>query len=424
MPSNRLRRPIAIASHILTSVPRVLFAKQPRGSACLAPPLSSVECVASRRRERDQRARWRTRMVLVAFVANDAFAQTPIPRVEDIPALIVRDVNGFLFRPFASSRAANPYPVDAGSFVTPPAGETAYNVGLRRIRTSVTSEAAEEYKMNCGPAALSMREVLDGSAPQDETNSRTAQFDSKCLASFSKLPDSIRLLIGAVVGVLYDLSSKRYFCSATLIDATTLITARHCLYTDGSLRDLRDIDRMAFFRVANPGDALSVVRYEPPFADWVHKERTIAHQTDDFVFLRLKQAVVTPTIPLGPPAELGEKLWIPSVNLFAMAQAEGTAARDSKGPGSGWIEYMRIDDSPYCLVTGVGSDVCIFHACQSLYGMSGSAMIVGDAAKLRIVGVHIGTPITSTTNKDACFTSRPLFEVNVGVFPSVSRNRN
>jgi hypothetical protein len=225
---------------------------------------------------------------------------------------------------------------------------------------------------------------------------------------FTKNPDL------SSVGVLYSLSERSFYCTATLISNKMLITARHCAYlpsaSDSSSGFSSEIamgyqinkaSDIYFYSLSDPSDPDQVAAFVDETGAPANLSASLSglEQEGDFVFMNLKKSVVgiSPAeIGMKPPV-VGQQMIIPGFyaklgfldGLSKLVSKESTVSTPPKM--SGWSNYMRYDALSTCKAVVVGKQ-CIFHACQTEPGWSGAPVFIDNGAgKLVISGIQSGS---------------------------------
>lgn len=265
--------------------------------------------------------------------------------------------------------------------------------------------AARQFVDGCGPAAkrwAALRDELPRlEADEVETVAAATtiirDYADKCLATPDSLAPARRQYLDALVGVItFANDPGLYRCTGTRLSATTVLTARHCLFaTPKSDAGPIGLGLLKFVLAGAPDSPLAILgvrQYPSGLADRNHFDEE--GDPFDWVILDIATSgVAFPGVATGSPAEFE------ALNVYgfqkALAVAEDVERRHARRhgtpiPATPWTAKMRVDRSPACLVAATVRDACFIHACQSDVGSSGSPVFrVEGNGGLTLVGMHI-----------------------------------
>jgi V8-like Glu-specific endopeptidase len=272
--------------------------------------------------------------------------------------------------------------------------------------------AAAELRQFGVPDELSAADMLANAGATAEAISRMASFDSNCLGSIQPpewpldAPDWVQqtrpdLVLGVLATVDQGKSSPSVFCSALLISAQQVLTARHCFYSretaaplPGRVDALVD-SRVVLIRASNPIYGQKVQGFaKPPAAVETYLNGELEYGSftaeRDFLVLNLSVPLAgVPPVHFREPA-LDESLWL--AGPFALSKSiMATSSRSYSAVDPLAIRWTR---SASCQVIAVAGQ-CLRHTCQTLGRFSGSPIFAKAVAgrpanEITVVGMHLG----------------------------------
>lgn len=164
-------------------------------------------------------------------------------------------------------------------------------------------------------------------------------------------------------------------CTATLIGPSTLLTAAHCIASNGVV-NAPPVEFLAGFQNGNSVARSRTSGFHLP-AGWRNGEQ----QGTDYAFVFL-------TEPLGN--QLG---WM---DVGPLTQAELAAYQSGQGPdimqaGYSYDQQGVMTGNLDCPFIRLGEQNTLIHECDTLQGDSGSPLFIADGDRFRIIGVESHT---------------------------------
>jgi len=191
------------------------------------------------------------------------------------------------------------------------------------------------------------------------------------------LADSAKLAIKKNIGVLDTPTGAQ--CIGTVVNER-VFTARHCFVE-------KQVGNMLKISVPSTGVRLTLfdgarLALQPVLEN--EPDLNPATRTNDIIQLKISGDYKVPPeyqIQARPDAT---HRWMP---LFFVSSSPYKAALNNKPAAS--PESLVLDVSPICSVLAI-DEPFLFHACQTLAGMSGSPLLSSDQGQLIFLGVHSG----------------------------------
>lgn len=157
-------------------------------------------------------------------------------------------------------------------------------------------------------------------------------------------------------------------CTATLIGRDVIITAAHCVHTEG-----RVVAGGEFVAEAGGATARTVAYYVDPNFDYQRFNTTNEINGLDWALLRIDQP-------------LGDTLGFASVGALNSNIASARAAELYQA-GYAWDTGRRISAAVGCHVVALYSNNTFSHECDTTRGDSGSSLLIRNGATFEVVGV-------------------------------------
>jgi Trypsin-like peptidase domain len=179
------------------------------------------------------------------------------------------------------------------------------------------------------------------------------------------------------VGSLGKGASKR-FCTATRLDSTTLITARHCVMSGGDTKPEQQVSELDLSTLWFEFPADEDFRYQ--VCAFGTKQIDASYEySNDVVLLKMADPLdkLEPLSIAERNPVRGTQLVLPGLNLIQLNSD---------------IEF-RLSRTRVSGCEVVESQSCLLHSCQSLPGMSGAPMFAvqpDSSIQPTLVGIHIG----------------------------------
>lgn len=281
---------------------------------------------------------------------------------------------------------------------------------------SLLSNIFKEYTNQCSSAATALIEKIESNVSlyAPEAKKVLSEYDQKCMKVFNPTNTSYEEHISNQIGVLWDENEDAFFCAATLISKTHILTARHCLYADEGLSQQRNISGIRFIPYKTPNDALAVSEYFPAKMDWENlPPRPTDHKHDYLIFALKSPYTSAQTLPAAPVIAIGERLSIPAMNIgIARLDIAADPYRANDRSNGRWKKWIRHDDAATCRIADIRDGVCLLHNCQTLLGMSGAGVFVERNGRPALAAIHIGTP-ASEGGGARCLQKEKDIEVNL-----------
>jgi hypothetical protein len=250
----------------------------------------------------------------------------------------------------------------------------------------------------------------------DSTSTQTIlEHDDLCLAPFPpKAGDFSGDTTFLAVGVLYSLSQRNFYCTATLVSDHLLITARHCAYLPNSAASGAGLatEDAAEYRLNLPSDIVFYSEAKPlaqihisAFVDQTEASAQLPtslpalDQENDVVFMKLEGSIsgVSPASLGTSPPQPGQQMIIPGfyarLALLDELPSTSTGSHSSQinAKSKAWPSFMRYDALNTCKIVQAGKQ-CIFHGCQTEPGWSGAPVFVKkEDGTLVISGIQSGS---------------------------------
>jgi len=218
----------------------------------------------------------------------------------------------------------------------------------------------------------------------------------------------------------FDSSTEKGGCTGTVISPSTVITAAHCLYSDGSFTDL---DRFSPGRYRKFSTAVGDVgqgRIKNPYGIWKVQFRTIFEGWTSTEQLRYDIALAH----FYPTLYKGDEDSSQDLNIGELVGYMGIRSTNS---GSDRLQGATVTGYPYdknngemwtsgsCTFQEGYERVITYHNCDSVKGNDGSAL--ADLDRATVYGVAVAAVPIGPSYPDQTFTNIGLIihEENIGL---------
>lgn len=207
-------------------------------------------------------------------------------------------------------------------------------------------------------------------------------------------------------------SSVGIYCAGFLVASGKLLTAKHCALNRPVVGLTPPIPLELYPETYAVFPFLSQKKHSLSLTDKDRKKANFdpRRPQDDFIYLTVEGSRETdvPPFPIAAPRDWDQLNFVGS--FLSLPDLDEVLQR----PGAGaqfLAKAVKFDTSANCRVFKV-KDKCIYHACQTVGGFSGSPLLVVSKGLVTLVGVHTGA---ADVQAPACGFRKAQYFPNYGV---------
>lgn len=260
---------------------------------------------------------------------------------------------------------------------TVPAKYSDPKFGDVRKAFSVCEQSARAYRELASSLAGSTQFVLDLRGAPSASSARAYERD--CLVALEALPLPIRRVTGVLVA-----AGGAPWCSATVVGANRILTARHC-FIDGQKGQAHDtFSQMGQgrigFRSVEPHNGRQSFS-----AAWVQGRVPSVEKfgpTDDLVVLQVIDGMFEHWAQAAERLPTEEELPVPAWIVGSNATLGDVASARTA------LEFTRGSSPIACSLLEVTAGGCLYHSCQTGEATSGAGVLALTQDAVTILGVH------------------------------------